>query len=283
MPESPEVMFNAIVLNKILHNSTIVSLSATNRERHQDLPNHANNHVIGVESKGKLMWIAIKKTETENYYIHIHFGTKGKLETNKPEKNLRYEMVFRKGTDGHQRTFSIYMEDSDFRQLAKVTVETQEEHDKIVGELGTSIFSPEFTETFFADSVKAKKTKIISLLMNQHTFSGIGNYIKNDAMYLSNIHINTYTKSMTNEQIKSLYHNILFVAYSVLMTHLREYNDLKDLGISLHDPLFRNKPMHVEVPYEYKIYGRTETADGKAVKKIKVDGRDTYCVRELCD
>ncbi len=41
-------------------------------------------------------------------------------------------------------------------------------------------------------------------------------------------------------------------------------------------------PKKLEVPYEYKIYGRETTKDGKKVLKIKVGGRDTYCIKELC-
>ena len=41
-------------------------------------------------------------------------------------------------------------------------------------------------------------------------------------------------------------------------------------------------PKKLEIPYEYKIYGREVTSDGKKVLKIKVAGRDTYCIKELC-
>lgn len=274
MPESPEVLFNAILLNKVIQNTKITYIHATNEERALNLPIDSNGHVIGVFTKGKLMWITVKKNETENYFIHIHFGTKGKLETDKPNKYLRYEMRFEKG----DKTINIYMEDSDFRQLAKITLHTQQEHDEIIDKLGVSIFSPNFTKEFFTDTIKSKKIKLITLLMNQHVFSGIGNYIKNDSLYMANIDVMANAKDVSTQQIHVLYDKIMFVAYSVLMTNLREINNLTDVGITLNDDIFANMPNVVEVPYNYKIYGRKTTDNGKPIKKIKIDGRDTYVV-----
>lgn len=37
-------------------------------------------------------------------------------------------------------------------------------------------------------------------------------------------------------------------------------------------------PKLLEVPYQYKIYKRKTTIDGKTIKIIKIGGRDTYYV-----
>ena len=41
-------------------------------------------------------------------------------------------------------------------------------------------------------------------------------------------------------------------------------------------------PKKLEIPYEYKIYGLEKTSEGHKVYKIKVAGRDSYCIKELC-
>ena len=119
---------------------------------------------------------------------------------------------------------------------------------------------------------------VAPLLLKQEIFCGIGNYIKNEVMYMTKLKAKIKTSELSEDQINELYTNILFVSYSNLVEMLKDTKILKYLNKSK----FVHMPKKLEVPYQYRIYGREITSDGKKVFKIKVGGRDSYCVRELC-
>ena len=180
--------------------------------------------------------------------------------------------------------FKLFLKDTDYRKLAKVEILTEEEHNNIINELGISIFSPDFTLVNFKALINSKKTLLTPFLMNPHIISGIGNYIRNEVFYLTDLlPIKIKTNQLTDSQIHKLYHDILFVSYSVLMTHFRNHNDLKSIGVSMTNPVFTNLPNNIEVPYEYKIYERKITKNGEVVEEIKVNGRNTFCVKSQCN
>ena len=120
---------------------------------------------------------------------------------------------------------------------------------------------------------------LAALLLNQSIFSGIGNYIKNEALYLTHLRVKIKSSDLTDLQISKLYNNILFVAYSSLIEMLRDSKAEKYLNKSKRI----NEPVKLEIPYQYKVYAQEKTPDGKEVFKIKVAGRDSYCIKELCN
>ena len=63
-----------------------------------------------------------------------------------------------------------------------------------------------------------------NLLLDQAYFAGLGNYIKNDALYLSKIHPDKKSNNMTQNQIKNLYENILIISFSNVASHLKNAN-----------------------------------------------------------
>ena len=133
----------------------------------------------------------------------------------------------------------------------------------------------EFQNIFCSKIVSFK----IDLAVKQDIFAGIGNYIKNEAIYLTNLKAKVKTSELSDEQIKDLYNNILFVAYSNLI----EFLIVSKAEKYLFENRKYNKPIKLEIPYKFKVYGREgEEIDGKKIYKIKVAGRDTYCTKDLC-
>ena len=159
------------------------------------------------------------------------------------------------------------------RRFSKIQIHTEKEHNILFNKLGNDILNPNtFTLDYFLQIIKSKKSLLASTLLKQEYFAGLGNYIKNEAMYLSHINVKSKTNELSDEIITKLYKNILFVAYSTLMTLLQEQ------GLKIKTSNLDN----LEIPYIYKVYTRTKTDDNKIVYKIKVGGRDTYCIKELC-
>jgi formamidopyrimidine-DNA glycosylase len=111
---------------------------------------------------------------------------------------------------------------------------------------------------------------LLPTLLKQEYFAGLGNYIKNEAVYLSNIDVYSKTNELTDAEITKLYKNILFVSYSSLITLLTEIG-LTNIAKNIQHP-------KLEIPYKYRIYGQTKTSDNKKVYKKKIGGRDTYTI-----
>lgn len=159
-------------------------------------------------------------------------------------------------------------------RLSKLQILDEEEHEKINNKLGIDIFTEAFSLQKFKQIVKTKNMILGSFLLNQELFCGIGNYIKNEVIYMNNLDIKIKTSGLSDIQIEQLYKDILFVAYSNLIEQLRNIN----LEHKLLNENKLNMPNILEVPYEYKIYKRKITLDGKQVKMTKIGGRDTYYV-----
>ena len=235
--------------------------------------------ILDVGCKGKLLWLYVTGKKT-NYYMHIHYGITGWLTFDKPESYIKFEFVLEKsdvkpGTESKE--LILYMEDK--RRFSKINIYTPEQHDKIISKLGIDLFGENFTLENFKNIIGGKNMMLAALLLKQEIFCGIGNYIKNESMYITKLKAKIKTSELDSVQIEQLYNSLLFVGYSNLMEMLSDSKITKylDRSKTIH------MPKNLEIPYEYKIYGREKTSDGQKVYKIKVAGRDSYCIKELCN
>jgi formamidopyrimidine-DNA glycosylase len=260
MPEGPEILcITTCLKDKFIGGKIKLGQDITNELSE-------NNEIIDISCKGKLLFIKIKSDNNFNY-LHIHLGLTGWVIFKNP-KNVKYSFIINK----NNKDYDIFIEDK--TRLSKLEIHNEEEHNKIINKLGIDIFREEFSLEKFKEVVKSKNMIFASFLLKQELFCGIGNYIKNEILYMNNLDINIKTKTLTDEQIEQLYKDILFVGYSNLIEQLRNI----DLENKLPEYNKINMPKLLEVPYEYKIYKRKTTIDDKAVKIIKVGGRDTYYV-----
>lgn len=271
MPEGPELLYFATILKKKINNAIITDIHF-NTDKPAIIPKDFIGKIIDINSKGKLLWFKVTGKK-ENYYIHIHYGISGWLRFEKPEKNIKYEFVLKI----KEKNINLYLED--MRRFSKINIYTQIEHDKIINKLGIDIFSKDFTKNIFMNIIKSKNMMLTPFLLNQHIFCGIGNYIKNESLYMTNLRVKIKTNELTDDEIYKLYNNILFVSYSTLYEMLNEEKAEKFLDLKKKI----NQPKKLEIPYKYKIYSLEKTIDGKKVYKIKVGGRDSYCTKELCN
>lgn len=275
MPEGPEILYWSVLLKKKLALKYKFDEIKSFTDKPIIIPNDWEGKISDVNSKGKLLWLEISSTNKDKkYYMHIHYGITGWLRFEKPESYVKFEFVLSNLKTSNQ--INLYMEDK--RRFSKIAIYTTQQHLKIISKLGVDIFSGDFTLDYLNDIFKNKDTMLAPLLLKQEIFSGIGNYIKNEIMYMCKLNAKIKTSELNIEQIKEVYNNILFVAYSNLVEMLTNANILKylDKNKSLY------MPKKLETPYEYKIYGREKTLDDKKVIKIKVGGRDSYCIKELC-
>lgn len=275
MPEGPEILYWSVLLKKKLVLKYKFDEIKSYTDKPIIVPKDWEGKIVDSSCKGKLLWLVVSSTNKEKkYYMHIHYGLTGWLTFEKPESYIKFEFVL--SNLKTQKQIDLYMEDK--RRFSKISIYTEQQHQKIISKLGVDIFEDKFTLDYFNNIICSKDTLIAPLLLKQEIFCGIGNYIKNEVMYMCRLKAKIKTSELDKNQIKQLYNNILFVGYSNLVEMLTDTNILKYLPKSKST----NMPKKLEVPYEYKIYGRDTTSDGKKVLKIKVGGRDSYCTKELC-
>jgi len=274
MPEGPEITYLSVLLKKKLESYNFKEIISYTKNP-PSIPkfNEKIHPIINIDSKGKLLWFVITDNKI-NYYLHIHFGLTGWIVFNKPDSNIKFEFIFEnKNLDN---LLYFYIEDK--RRLSKINFYTEKEHLKIINKLGIDIFSDQFTYNNFINIIKKKNTILASFLLKQDLICGIGNYIKNEVLYLGKLNVKIKTNELKDEQIKKLYYDILFVAYSNLIEMLKKSKINKFLNIEKKTFM----PKILEIPYEYKIYEKDFTSDGKKIFKINVGGRNTYCIKEQC-
>jgi formamidopyrimidine-DNA glycosylase len=264
MPEGPEILFFSIFLNQKFVGGKINFGNIVN------IPEILSGEILEISSKGKLLFFKLKSKNTDNYlYMHLHLGISGWIMF-KDAKNVKYTFKITK----NNKEYNIYIEDK--TRLSNLSILTEDEHNNIINKLGIDIFTEDFTFNKFKFMIKSKNMILASYLLKQELFCGIGNYIKNEVLYLGNLDINIKTNFLTDNNISELYKNILFVAYSCLIEQLKNSN-IENL-LPEYNKIYM--PKILEVPYEYKIYKREYTNDGKEVNKTKVGGRDTYFVKK---
>lgn len=275
MPEGPEILYWQVLLEKKLALKYKFDTINSYTDKPIVVPKDWDGKILGTGCKGKLFWIEVLSTnKNKKYYMHIHYGLTGWFQFEKPEKYIKFEFILEDIKTGEY--LNLYMEDK--RRFSKIVIYDEKQHNKVIGKLGIDIFEKDFTLNNFKSIIVNKDTMVAPLLLKQEIFCGIGNYIKNEVMYMGKLKAKIKTSELNENQINELYTNILFVSYSNLVEMLKDTKILKYLNKSKTTYM----PKKLEVPYQYKIYGRETTKDGKKVLKIKVGGRDTYCIKELC-
>ena len=260
MPEGPDILSYVYLFRRKFLNARLKDIKTFENNKEVILCN-SNCVVTDINCKGKLLWFELDNIN----YVHIHLKITGHYSLIKPSKHLKYELIF-------DNENTLYIED--IRGLLSLKIMDTEKHIEEINKLGTSIFDNDFTLDKFKEIINKKKTMLCSFLFNQKLICGIGNYIINESLYLSKLNFETKINTLSEENIKILYKNLLIVAFSSLMTNLKEYD------IALKTNKFSNIPnsKYLIVPYNFKIYSRKELDDGTIIKNKKICGRKMYYI-----
>lgn len=136
--------------------------------------------------------------------------------------------------------------------------------------LGPEALSPEFTEDYFAKSLKNKTKKIKNLLLDQTLVAGLGNIYVDEVLWQAKINPVAEPKDLTKQQVQDLYEAInstIKEAIKLGGTTVHSFLNAEGQAGGYQDRL--------------EVYGRAGEdclrCGGKLVK-IKVNGRGTtYC------
>jgi formamidopyrimidine-DNA glycosylase len=267
MPEGPEIyLLKKQVLSKFKNTKLINIISNTKAKL--TLPSESK--LISIETYGKQMIMIF-----EDYKLAVHMGLTGWINFEKDKKDLeeehnffpKYEFEFKK----NNKIIKFYVNDK--RRFSKLKfIKTEKEYNNIINNLGEDILTNNFNLDIFKEKIKLKNTNISSILLDQHIFSGIGNYIRNEALYKAKISPYKYPSELSDEKIIDLFNAIIYVAYSSL------YSSLKEYGYSI-PKIFNNKSYTKK--FKFNVYERDLDLKGNRITQSIISGRKSYYVKSI--
>jgi len=133
--------------------------------------------------------------------------------------------------------------------------------------LGVDLLAEDYNEELFLKRIREKnKYNITKVLMNQKIFSGIGNYIKAESLWLAEIDPRKDVCQISDKKLKIL--------CSAVKSILRESYNSGGATFNTHKN-FSGKSG--DYSSRFLCYGRDTDAEGNKVQKIKTpDGRTTH-------
>lgn len=249
MPEGPEISYMTYVFNKDYKNSTLENISiVSGRYTHHPKPNgfkefieQLPSKIESIKNKGKFIYMTLKNKNILG--IKLNYGH---LQQD-IGKQSHVHFITSKGT--------FYLDDQrNFATLEVMDEESLQEHlDKIGPDLLHEEVSPIEFETV---ARKHPKIKIGAFLLEQKYFSGIGNYVRAEALYRAKISPFRLIKDLSDEELKLILKEVIYI--------LKEaFHQLKDHG------------KHIVK----KVYSQKETPKGEEVVREKLGAaRNVYWV-----
>jgi len=226
MPEGPEVRRSADYLSKLLVGKHIVNAFIGDGGRYTKLkpPTGFRDFVEdlskgpclieAIDAKGKFMWWQLKRGDT-TWFMWVTYGMSGQWrdEQNKYTTfgiNYAERGIFdEEGRYVHPK--ALYF--NDIRHFGTIhLVNDAQKHAKKLASLGPDMLRNPPTELEFQLRLSSRALKTVAeALMDQKVVSGIGNYVKAEALYLAEISPHRLVRSLTPAERRVLREQIINV------------------------------------------------------------------------
>lgn len=226
--------------------------------------------IISIDRKGKILSLKLKN----NLYINFHLKLTGQLLFAKKQNLIfKNKIPFNKTKTLPGNTTRIilsftdnsFLYFNDLRKFGWLKITQKPEIPK-----GVDVVSKDFSVKYLTVITRLTQRPIKLLLMDQDKIAGIGNIYTNDALFLARIHPMRKSNSLTNDEIKNLYKNILYVIKEGL-----KYDGTSDEAYVLPDASLGKYQDH------FRVYGREKLPCLRCktlIKRVKHAGRSYfYC------
>ena len=215
MPEGPEISFMVYTFNKkyvysTLENIKVLSGRYTRHPLPKDFDTFLSNlpsQIESIKNKGKFIYIILKDNSILG--IKLNYGHL----VDELEKHCHIEITTSKGV--------FYIED--VRNFATLSILNQDTLQEQLNKIGTDLLNEHVSLEEFTHKVKKHpRMKIGMFLIKQDYFSGVGNYVRCEALYIAKISPFRLNKDLSDNEIKEIYDATLYIlnkAFSCLKDH----------------------------------------------------------------
>lgn len=159
---------------------------------------------------------------------------------------------------------------SDLRKFAKIILAKTEdiENLKEIKELGPDPLDKNFDFETFKKAIKSHKGKIKQVLMEQKVIAGIGNIYSDEILWWAKIHPLRTTSSLTEEELKKIYHYALEVLKTAIKARGSSVSDYRDPK--------GERGSYDQIRRVYRRENQKCYRCGTLIKRIKLGSRSGY-------
>ncbi|MEO0280611.1 MAG: DNA-formamidopyrimidine glycosylase family protein [candidate division WOR-3 bacterium] len=184
---------------KFLKGKIPIAVSGNTRENKEII---VGKKLLDVKSFGKRLIF-----EFDSFYLIIHFLMYGSLRINEKRKNKkeRISIKFKNTELNFYNTSVKILKKEDFIYDPKI-----------------DIMSRDFDKIKAKEKIKNSDKFICDIILDQNIFAGVGNIIKNEALFMAGIHPLSICKSIEEKLIDKLIDSILSFSYDFYL--LRKTN-----------------------------------------------------------
>ena len=149
---------------------------------------------------GQLTYRDKSRIDDPNFFVHPLTGLQ-KARQHAVDKHTHLSLYFTDGNAMHYR---------DIRQFGKWRLYGMEEFKqaKEYWSLGIEPFTSRYSWARFLAGLEGRKTRIKSLLLNQHFVAGLGNIYVDEALFEAGLHPLRLCESLTEEEKRKLFRSI---------------------------------------------------------------------------
>lgn len=276
MPEGPEVKNLTIWLNKKFKYKKILDIKIHSGKYKKNLNNFNLNKnlfpltIEKIDCKGKFIYFLFEKTDT---VLFVTLGMTGWFVLDNIKHN-HIEFNFGK----------IKLFFNDFRNFGNIIVSTRKQLNKKLISLGADILNPNDNFKLFQERIYRKRddTFIATALLDQKVSSGVGNYIRAEALYIAKISPYRKIKNISNRELKKLWNLLKQIGYFYYNENLG-----RKLGI-INDKYILVNKFKKSGPSKYKpedgkflVYRQDIDPKGNKVTHEKINNRTIHYVKKL--
>ncbi|MCX8015760.1 MAG: bifunctional DNA-formamidopyrimidine glycosylase/DNA-(apurinic or apyrimidinic site) lyase [Patescibacteria group bacterium] len=161
---------------------------------------------------------------------------------------------------------------SDLRKFAKIILAKTDEIENLkeIKEIGPDPLDKNFDFETFKKAIKKQRGKIKQVLMEQKVIAGIGNIYSDEILWWAKIHPLRTTASLTDEELKKLYHYTLEVLKTAIKARGSSVSDYRDPK--------GEKGSYDQIRRVYRRENQKCYRCGTLIKRIKIGGRSScFC------
>lgn len=257
MPEGPEAKIVSDYINKELANSSICSfecISEPYKKKYAKLVKEINRYLPQYFSqsfcRGKNTFIKLSK----GLYFSYHLGMTGYWSTKKSQHaHLKITT---------ERSVIYFHDTRRFGNIKIITTELMNKKYNLNLDLLNSQQSIQRQSKYILSLIKTKR-EVCKVLLDQRYFLGVGNYLKSEILYLSDIHPNTKWNKLTIKEMK-----LVCINTQICMRESYKYG-----GAQIKD--FKNP--NTSSTLELSVYNKEITNKGHNIIKQKtMDNRVSF-------
>lgn len=227
MPEGPEISYMVYTFQKKYADSILKDIKVlSGRYTRHPLPkgfdtllSNLPSKIKSIKNKGKFIYMTLENNSILG--IKLNYGHL----VEEKEKHCHIELITSKGI--------FYIED--LRNFASLTILNEETLQEQLNKIGTDLLNEKISLDEFTQKVKKHpRMKIGMFLIKQDYFSGVGNYVRSEALYIAKISPFRLNKELNDIEIKQIYDATLYILH-------KAFSCLKDHGQKIVKKVYEHK------------------------------------------